>query len=86
MKGLRFCAPRISHYIVVMMLDLAFHSKYPVGVGDTVNVFLCPDLSPVAGSEAELLMRRWDTVLGRGTLTSFYNTSLILGFQKTTPV
>ena len=69
-----------------MMLDLAFHSKYPIGVGDTVNVFLCLDFYPVAGSEAELLMRRWDAVLGRGTLTSFSNTSLLLGRQKTAPV
>ena len=55
---MRFCVPRISHYIVVMVLALTFHTKDPDGVGDAVNAVMFPDLSPAADFEAALLTLR----------------------------
>ena len=68
------------------MLDLSFHSEFPDGVGDALNVFLFLDMSPSAGSYVALLTRHWDAVFGRGTLTSFSCTRLLLGRQKVAPV
>ena len=76
---LHFHTPRISHSIAFMVLALVFHSEDPDGVGDAVNVFLFPDLYSAAGSEAALLTKWWDTVFGGGTLTSFSDSSLLLG-------
>ena len=58
-----------------MVMALAFHTKYPDRVGDTLNIFLFPDLSPSAGSEASLLTRKWYVILGGGdpkTLKNLY--------------
>ena len=38
-----------------MVLDLAFYTKEPNGVGDTFNIFLLPDLSLSEVLEADLL-------------------------------
>ena len=61
---------------------LAFHTKDPDGVGDALNIFLFPDLSPLAGSEKALLTRNCDAIFGVGTLTYFAYTSLLMGKQK----
>ena len=60
-------------------MALAFQTKDPNSVEDTLNIFLFPDLSPSAGSEAALLMRKWDAILGGRTLTYFADTSLLMG-------
>ena len=65
-KILRFCHPHIPHAVVVMVMALAFHTKDVDRVKDTLKIFLFPDLSPSAGSEAALLTREWDTILGVG--------------------
>ena len=39
-KVLRFCVPRISHSIAVMVLSLDLYSEHPNGVGDVLNVFI----------------------------------------------
>ena len=65
-KTLHFSPPRIPHAVTVMVMALTFHSKYPEGVGDSLNIFLLPNLSPLAGSEASLLTRKWDEILGAG--------------------
>ena len=36
-EGMHFRAPRISKYVLVMMLDLAFYTKYPDGMGEAVK-------------------------------------------------
>ena len=56
--GLRFRPLRIPHVVAVMVTKLAFHTEDPYGVGDTLNIFLFPDLSPLAGLEAALLTRK----------------------------
>ena len=81
-EHLRFRVPHISHTVVVLVLGLAFYSEDPDGVGDAVNVFLFLDLSPSAGSEAALLARRWDAIVGGGALTSFADTSLLLAKHR----
>ena len=44
------------------------------------------DLSPSAGSEAALLTRKWDVILGGGTLTYFVDMCMLMGKQKVAPI
>ena len=53
---------------------------------DAPNIFLLPNLFPSAGLEVALLTRKWDAILGGGTLTSFANTSLLMGKKKVAPI
>ena len=69
-----------------MVMALAFHTEDPDRVRDALNIFLFPDLSPSAGSDTALLTRKWDAILGVGTLTSFENTSLMMRNQKVAPI
>ena len=69
-----------------MVMALAFHTKNPEGVKDTLNIFVFPNLSPLAELEAALLTRKCDAILGGGTLTSFADTSLLMGKQKVAPI
>ena len=62
-----------------MVLVLALHDEDPDGVRYAVNLFLFLDLYPEMGLEAALLTRRQDVVICRGTLSSFVDTSLLLG-------
>ena len=78
--------PCTPHTVAVMDMVIAFHTKDPDRMEDELNIFLFPDLSPLAGSEAALLTRKWDTILGGVTLTSFADTILLMGNQKVTPI
>ena len=69
-----------------MLTALTFHTKDPDGFEDTINRFLFPDLSPLAGLEAAFLTRKWDAILGGGNLNSFKDTSLLMGKQKVAPI
>ena len=69
-----------------MVMALAFSTKYPDGVKNALNIFLFPDLSPLAGLESSLLTRKWDSILVGVTLTSFLHTSLLMGKQKVAPI
>ena len=51
-------------------------------MGDLVNIFLLLDMSLAAVLEAGLLTGRWDAGVGGSKLTSFYDTSILLGQQK----
>ena len=72
--------PCIPHVIVVTVMDLALNTKDPDGVRGVLNIFLLPNLSPSARSEADLMARKWDEILG--TLNSIVDTSLLVGKQK----
>ena len=85
-ESLRFRPPYTPHAVAFMVMALAFHTKDPDGVGDMLNIFLFPDLSPLVGSEADLLTQKWYVILGGGTLTSFANMSLLMGKQKVAPI
>ena len=61
--SLRFHLLRIPHAVAVMLMALTFHTKDPYGVGDALNIFFFPNLSPSAGLEAALLTRKWDAIL-----------------------
>ena len=65
-KILRFRHPHIPHAVVVMVMELTFHIKYVDRVEDTLNIFLFTDISPLAGSEAAFLTRKWGAILGEG--------------------
>ena len=65
-KILRFRHLHIPHNFVVMVMALAFHTKDVEGVEDTLNIFLFTNLSPLVGSEAALLTRKWGAILGAG--------------------
>ena len=47
--------PHIPHTVVVMVMALEFHTKYTDGVGDSLNIFLFPNLSILAGSKSALI-------------------------------
>ena len=81
-ESLRFCPLYIPHTATVMVMALAFHTKDPDRVEDTLNIFLFPDLSPSARSEAALLTRKWDVILGGETLTYFTDMRLLMGKKK----
>ena len=83
--SLCFRPPQIPHTVAVMVMALSFHTEDPDGVGDALNILLFPDFSPSSGSEAALLTRKWDAILEGGTLTSFADTSLLIGKKKVTP-
>ena len=85
-NSLRFLPPRIPHAVTLMVMALTFYTKDPYGVGDALNIFLFPDLSPSSGWEAALLTWKWDAILGGSTLTSFSDTSLLMGKQKVVPI
>ena len=55
-------------------------------MGDALNIFLFIKLSHSAGSDAEILTRKWDVILGEGTLTSFADTILLMGKQKVSSI
>ena len=55
-------------------------------MGDAINVFLFPDLSPSESPKVALLARSWYAILGGGSLTSFEETSLLLAKQQVYPV
>ena len=69
-----------------MVMALDFHTEDPDRVGDALNVFLFPSLSPSVGLEAALLTQKWDAILGGSTLTSFADTSLLMGKHKVAPI
>ena len=81
-ESLCFRPPCIPHAVAVMVVVLTFHIKDPDGVGDDMNILLFPNLSSLAGLEAALLTQKWDAILGGGTLTSFADTSFLMGKQK----
>ena len=84
--SLRFRPPHIPHTVTFMVMALTFHTEDPDGVRDDLNIFLFPNLSPLAGLEAALLTWKWGVILGGGTLTSFADTSLMMGKQKVTSI
>ena len=61
-----------------LILNLTFHTEDPDGVGETVNIFLLPDISLSVSSEAVLVARKWDTALNIITLTTYANTASLL--------
>ena len=67
-------------------MALAFHTKDPDGVGVALNIFLFPNLSPLAGLEAALLNRKWGAIFGGVTFTYFADKRLLMGKQKFAPI
>ena len=84
-EHLHFQSPRIYHSVAVLVLGLAYYSKNPDGVGDAINIFMFPDLLPLAGSEAALLLRRWDAILGGSALNFFTDTNILMSKQQVEP-
>ena len=83
---MRFRVPHIPHYVMFVVLELALHTEDPDGVVVSINIFLFPYLYPLVVLEAALLERRWDTVIGGFTLTSFSHTSMLMGWKKFSPI
>ena len=65
-----------------MVLEISFYTKDPDGVGDIVNIFLFPDLTPADVPEAALMAHHWEVILGGGELTSFADTRLLTEDQN----
>ena len=69
-----------------MVMALTFHTKYPEGVEDALNIYIFTGLSPLAGLGVALLTQEWYEILGGGTQTSFAETNLLMGNQKVAPI
>ena len=85
-RSLRLKSPSITHTVAFLLLGLAFHTEYPDGVSYAVNIFMFPDLSISAGTEAALVARRLDTALNSNTLTSYANTDVLMTKQRVSPI
>ena len=70
----------------VFLLGLHFHTEDPDCVNDTVNIFMFPDLSSSAGSEASMVTRIWDTALDANTLTSYASAAALMKQQRIPPI
>ena len=68
--------------IEVVVVALEFYTQYPDGVGDAINIFIFPNLSPSTGYEAALMTRLWDDLLGENNFNYFAETSTLLERQK----
>ena len=47
-------------------------------MGYSINIFLFPELSPSAGSKADLMVRRWYAILEGDAITTLSNMILML--------
>ena len=72
--------------MAVLLLGLHFHTEDPDNVNDKVNIFMFPDLSLSAGSEASMVTRRWDTALDTNTLTSYVDAAALMKQQRIPPI
>ena len=72
--------------MAVLLLGLHFHTEYLDCVNDTVNIFMFPDLSLSAGSEASMVTWRWDTALDANTLTSYADAAALMKQQHISPI
>ena len=72
--------------MAVLLLGLHFHTEDPDCVNDTVNIFVFPDLSLSAGSEASIVTRRWDTALDANNLTSYADAAALTRKQHIPPI
>ena len=63
---------------MVVVLELAFHTKDPNRMVDTIKIFLFPDLSQASGSEGALLAQSWDAVIGGNTIMTFSDTGYLI--------
>ena len=57
-RALKCKAPRVTHAVAVLLLGIHFHAEYLDCVNDTFNIFMFPELSLSAGSEASMVTRR----------------------------
>ena len=85
-RDLRYKAPRVTHTVEVLLLGLHFHTEDPDCVKDTVNIFMFPDLSLSAGSEASMVTRMRDTALDVNTLTSYADAAALMKQQRIPPI
>ena len=69
-----------------LILGLHFHIEEPYCVKKTVNIFMFPDLSLYACSEASMVTRRWDTYLDENTLTSYADAAALIKQQRIPPI
>ena len=85
-QALRCKAPRVTHTVEVLILGLHFHTEDPDCVNATVNIFMFPDLSLSAGSEASMVTRIWETALEANTLTSYTDAASLMKQQRIPPI
>ena len=70
----------------VLLFGLPFQTEDPEGESDAVNIFMFLDLSLLAGTEAALVARHWDTESKSNTLMSYTNTALLMTKQRISPI
>ena len=68
--------------VAVLLLGLSFHTEDPNGVSDTMNIFMFSDLSLIVGTEAVMVVGRWDTALEFNALTTYADTNTLMKKQR----
>ena len=72
--------------MAVLLLGLHFFTEYPDCVNDKVDIFRFPYLSLSAGSEASMVIRRWDTTLDANTMTYYADAAALMKQQLIPPI
>ena len=72
--------------VSVLILGLDLHMEDPEIVKNAVNIFMLPDLYLAAGTEAVLVVQRWDTALDSNTLTPYAKISALMKNQRIYPI
>ena len=85
-RALRCKAPLVTHAVAFLLLGIHFHTEDPDCVNDTVNIFMFPELSLSAGSEASMVTRRWDTALDANSLMSYADAAALMKQQRIPPI
>ena len=73
-----FKAPIIMNTVTFIILGLASLTEDTNIVINSINIFMFPDLSIVAESEAAMITSSWDTTLESNTLMSYANKAVII--------
>ena len=73
-----FKAPIIMNTVTFIILGLASLTEDTNIVINSINIFMFPDLSLVAESEAAMITSSWDKTLESNTLMSYVNKEVII--------
>ena len=85
----QYKAQEIRYAVAGLVVSLYFYTEDHYGFRDTVNIFLFLDIYLSAGSESNLVYRKWYTVhmtVGRSTLNTYSNKNSLLRRHKVVPI
>ena len=75
----------MSNAVTVLIINLYFYTNNLYWFGDTVNIFIFPELSLLEVLEVGLMAWSWDRALRRSIMITYYDTTSLLQIQKILP-